>query len=236
MLCIETDTCETHASIERYVMAAIIDAREVCTDQKWLAWADHWVTGRDRSFASARIAHRMARQICDRESTEIANRAQDGPESGAAGFGPSETSAEMAAWAAGLALVTAPVAPDLMAGIRRMEFALRSRLSRTRTPEGVRSVRPSLAGRAVALARRAAAVLSPSEVPQTARLWSRTLAHAAGGRPNNRQATAYDGFTTPRDETLRARGCDARAQCLFQPAKLSDVPFHHCARRRAQNS
>jgi hypothetical protein len=170
MLCTATDTCETHASIERYVMAAIVDAREVYTDQKWLAWADHWITGRDRSFASAKIAHRMARQVCDRESTESANRAQDAPKSGKAEFGPMETPAAMAAWAAGLALVTAPVAPDLMAGIRRMEFALRSRLARVRAPESVSSLRPSLAGRAVALARRAAAVLSPSEVPQTARL------------------------------------------------------------------
>jgi hypothetical protein len=80
MLCIETDACETHASIERYVMAAIVDAREVYTDKKWLAWADHWIAGRDRSFASARIAHRMARQVSDRESTEIAKRAQDSAE------------------------------------------------------------------------------------------------------------------------------------------------------------
>lgn len=170
MLCIATDSCETHAAIERYVMAAIVDAREVYTDQKWLIWADHWITGRDRSFASARIAHRMARQACDCELVDVANCAQDGPESGDTEFGPVETPAALAAWAAGLALVTAPVAPDLMAGIRRMEFALRSRLSRGRTPEGVRSLRPSLAGRAVALARRAAAMLTPSEVPQTARL------------------------------------------------------------------
>ena len=170
MLCIATDTCETHASIERYVMAAIVDAREVYTDQKWLTWADHWIAGRDRSFASARIAHRMARQACDRELAALANCTQDGLKNDETADGSMETPAEMAAWAAGLALVTAPVAPDLMAGIRRMEFALRSRLSRVRTPEGIRSLRPSLAGRAVALARRAAATLSQSEVPQTARL------------------------------------------------------------------
>jgi hypothetical protein len=169
MLCIATDSCETHAAIERYVMAAIVDAGEVYTDQKWLTWADHWIAGRDRSFASARIAHRMARQACDRELVEMTNGARDGLEGGETEVGFTETAAAMAAWAAGLALVTAPVAPDLMAGIRRMEFALRSRLSRGRTPEGVRSLRPSLVGRAVALARRAAAMLTPSEVPQTAR-------------------------------------------------------------------
>jgi hypothetical protein len=27
------------------VIAAIVDAREVYTDQKWLAWADHWIAG-----------------------------------------------------------------------------------------------------------------------------------------------------------------------------------------------
>ena len=169
MLCIEADTCGTRESIERYVMAAIIDARGVSTDQRWLAWADHWISGRDRSFASAQTAHRMARQASDRESTEIANRVQDGSDSDDTELGSIETPAEMAAWAAGLALVTAPVAPDLMAGIRRMEFALRSRLSRTRAPQGIRSLRPSLAGRVVALARRATAVRTPSEVPQTAR-------------------------------------------------------------------
>ncbi|HVB79278.1 MAG TPA: hypothetical protein VNE82_04925 [Candidatus Binataceae bacterium] len=167
MLCTATDTCETHTAIERYVMAAIVDAREVYADRNWLTWADHWMAGRDRSFASARSAHRMARQVCDRESAEMT---RSGLENDDLEAGSMETPAEMAAWAAGLALVTAPVAPDLMAGIRRMEFALRSRLSRIRTTEGAMSQRPSLAGRAVALARRAAAVLSPSEVPQTARL------------------------------------------------------------------
>ncbi len=174
MLSYATENRETHDAIERYVIAAIIDAREVYTDQKWLAWADHWIAGRDRSFASARTAHRTARQACDRESAEMADCARDCLESGEADFGPWETPAELAAWAAGLALVTAPVAPDLTAGIRRMEFALRTRLASMRTAQNVRSdarsTRPSLAGRVVALARRAASMLLPSEVPQTARL------------------------------------------------------------------
>jgi len=54
MLSRTTDTCETRATIECYVMAAIVNAREVYTDQKWLTWADHWIAGRDRSFASAK--------------------------------------------------------------------------------------------------------------------------------------------------------------------------------------
>jgi hypothetical protein len=169
MLSHATENRETHDAIERYVIAAIVDAREVYTDQKWLTWADHWIAGRDRSFASARIAHRMARQACDRELAEKANCAHDCAENGETEDGPIETPAEMAAWAAGLALVTAPVAPDLTAGIRRMEFALRTRLASTRRTEAARSIRPSLAGRAVALARRAASMLLPSEVPQTAR-------------------------------------------------------------------
>ena len=174
MLSYATENRETHDAIERYVIAAIIDAREVYTDQKWLVWANHWIAGRDRSFASARTAHRTARQACDRESAEMADCARDCLESGEADFGPWETPAELAAWAAGLALVMAPVAPDLTAGIRRMEFALRTRLASMRTAQNVRldarSTRPSLAGRAVALARRAASMLLPSEVPQTARL------------------------------------------------------------------
>jgi len=174
MLSDATETCETHAAIERYVMAAIIDAREVYADPKWLAWADHWIGGRDRSFASARTAHRMARQACDRESAERVTCAEDYLDSVETDFYPIETPAELAAWAAGLALVTAPVAPDLTAGIRRMEFALRTRLSHVRAVRDVeqdaRSIRPSLAGRAVAFARRAASMLLPAEVPQTARL------------------------------------------------------------------
>ena len=43
----------------------------------------------------------------------MADCARDCLESGEADFGPWETPAELAAWAAGLALVTAPVAPDL---------------------------------------------------------------------------------------------------------------------------
>jgi hypothetical protein len=170
MLSHATKNRETHDAIERYVMAAIVDAREVYTDPKWLTWADHWIDGRDRSFASARSAHRMARQVCDRESVELAAEAQDSPEGVDTEFSLLETGAEMAAWAAGLALVTAPVAPDLTAGIRRIEFALRKRLAATRVAEGARSTRPSLAGRAVALARRAASMVMPSEVPQTVRL------------------------------------------------------------------
>ncbi|MGZ6175685.1 MAG: hypothetical protein ACXWNB_07610, partial [Candidatus Binataceae bacterium] len=129
MLSHATKNRETHDAIERYVMAAIVDAREVYTDPKWLTWADHWIDGRDRSFASARSAHRMARQACDRESVELAAEAQDSPEGVDTEFSLLETGAEMAAWAAGLALVTAPVAPDLTAGIRRIEFALRKRLA-----------------------------------------------------------------------------------------------------------
>jgi hypothetical protein len=170
MLSHATKNRETHDAIERYVMAAIVDAREVYTDPNWLTWADHWINGRDRSFASARSAHRMARQVCDRESVELAAEAQDSPEGVNTEFSLPETGAEMAAWAAGLALVTAPVAPDLTAGIRRIEFALRKRLAATRVAEGARSTRPSLAGRAVALARRAASMVMPSEVPQTVRL------------------------------------------------------------------
>ena len=174
MLSYATENRETHDAIERYVIAAIVDAREVYTDQAWLAWADHWIAGCDRSFASARTAHRMARQACDRELAAIAGCMRHRAESDESDAGPSETPAELAAWAAGLALVTAPVGPDLTAGIRRMQFALRTRFASIRTDENARldakSTRPSLAGRAVTLARRAASMLMPAEVPQTARL------------------------------------------------------------------
>jgi hypothetical protein len=169
MLSRTTDTRETRATIESYVMEAIVHAREVYTDQKWLSWADHWIAGRDRSFASAKTAHRMARQACDRESVETADSDQDGSENQEALPGFTETAAEMAAWAAGLALVTASVAPDPTATFRRLKFALRSRFRSLRPMESTRSLRPSLAGRAVALARRAASTMSTPQVPQTAR-------------------------------------------------------------------
>jgi hypothetical protein len=173
MLSYATENRETHDAIERYVIAAIVDAREVYTDQKWLAWADHWIAGRDRSFASARKAHRRALQACDRESAAMAGCARHCPESDGMDFALTETPAEMAAWAAGLALVATPMAINLTAGIRRMRFALRTGLASMRTAQNVRSdprsTRPSLVGRAVALARRAASMLMPSEVRQTAR-------------------------------------------------------------------
>jgi hypothetical protein len=168
-----TDNRETHEAIGRYVIAAIVDAREVYTDPKWLAWADHWIAGRDRSFASARKAHRRALQACDRESAK-AGRARRCPESDEKDLAPTETPAELAAWAAGLALVATPMAINLTAGIRRMRFVLRARLTSMRAAQTVRSdaksIRPSLVDRAVALARRAASRLIPSESRQTVQL------------------------------------------------------------------
>ena len=167
MLSQAPDNCETHQAIERYVTAAIVDAREVYGDQKWLTWADHWIAGRDRSFASARKAHRRALQACERESAAMAIGARHCPVSDETDFARTETPAEMAAWAAGLALVATPMAINLTAGVRRMRFALRTRLASMRTAQDVRSdarsTRPSLVGRAVALARRAASRLMPSE-------------------------------------------------------------------------
>ncbi len=172
MLSHATDNRETHDAIERYVMAAIVDAREVYIDPKWLAWADHWIAGRDRSFASARKAHRRALEACDREQAKAGGARRSG--SDRIDPAPTETPAEMAAWAAGLALVATPMAINLTAGIRRMRFALQTRLASIRKTQSVRSdvrsTRPSLAGRAVALARRAASKLMPSEVEHTARL------------------------------------------------------------------
>jgi hypothetical protein len=164
------------------VTAAIIEARRVYFDQNWIAWAEHWIAGRDRSFASARTAHRIARQACDRESVAMASREHESFQNDDRSDDPLETPAAMAVWAAGLALITASIAPDPMAKIWRMKWrmnlALGSRITQIRTMVGVSAQRPSLAGRAVALARRAAAMLSISDVPSAARLSSRSL-----GRP-----------------------------------------------------
>ena len=170
MLTIATENRETHKAIERYVMAAIIDAREVYTDRKWLAWADGWIAGRDRSFVSATKAHRVALQACERELAQAAAaRWAAADQSADADSWTHETPAELAAWAAGLAVVRAPITPDLMAGIRRIEFAVRTRLASLRPAGHTNATRPALAGRAVALARRAGAMLMPAELRQTAR-------------------------------------------------------------------
>ena len=169
MLTVATENRETHDAIERYVMAAIVDAREVYTDKKWLAWAENWIAGRDRSFASAAKAHQIARQACAQESSETTARTADTEEKGWAEFCGHESPAELAAWAAGLAVVRAPITPDPMAGIRRIEFALRKRLANLRPAGGAKATRPALAGRVVALARRAGAMLMPPEAAQTAR-------------------------------------------------------------------
>jgi hypothetical protein len=169
MLTVATENRETHDAIERYVMAAIVDAREVYTDKRWLAWAENWIVGRDRSFASAVKAHQIARRACEHESPEAVARTVDGCQNGETEFCAQETPAELAAWAAGLAVVRAPITPDLMAGIRRIEFALRRRLARLRPAADARATRPALAGRVVALARRAGTMLMPPEVSQAAR-------------------------------------------------------------------
>jgi hypothetical protein len=136
---------EMSCTMERFVTAAIIQAREVCTDCKWLSWADHWLSGCDRSFASARVAHRDAHRVCERESIERSGLTDSASANTKSGREPLETPADLAAWAAGLALLTAPVTPDLGAGIRRMEFAARSRIS---ARQGYSRVASALVGRA----------------------------------------------------------------------------------------
>ena len=160
MFSIVTDSGDTKLAIERYVMAAIVDARTACADQEWLSWADGWISGRDRSFASAQTAHHRAREARVRESASTPRESNiDAP----------ETPAERALWAAGLALVTAPVGPDPGAAIRRIVFAAWSRLSGTRTVLAARPIGNSLRERLIAIARRAALMLLPSEIPQIVR-------------------------------------------------------------------
>ena len=160
MFSIVNETGDTQVAIERFVMAAIVDARRGSTDQRWLSWADAWISGRDRSFSSAHTAHCLARQACAHELS----------------FGPqcpdadaADTPAQRAFWAAGLALLTAPVGPDPGAAVRRVVFAAWSWLSGTRTVLAAKPVGHSLRDRLVAIARRAALMVLPSELPQTVR-------------------------------------------------------------------
>ena len=139
---------EMSCTMERFVTAAIIQAREVCTDCKWLSWADHWLSGRDRSFASARVAHRDAHRACERESFERSGLKHSAFANATSDLKPVETAADLAAWAATLALLTAPVTPDLGAAIRRIKFAVRSRISAWQgySRRHVRPGRPGSAG------------------------------------------------------------------------------------------
>ena len=120
---------EMSCTMDRLVTAAIIQAREVCTDCKWLSWADGWLSRRDRSFASARAAHRAAHRACERESFERSGLTDSASANTKSDRKPLETPADLAAWAAALALLTAPVTPDPGAAIRRIEFAVHSHLS-----------------------------------------------------------------------------------------------------------
>jgi hypothetical protein len=121
------------AAIARMVQAAIFEAREVYEDRNWKDWADRWIDGRDRSFASARIAHDQAREARRREISDGSAR-----EDLSGVWGTSmDSPAESAAWAAGLALVTASIAPDPKAAIMRV---LESAWERIAAALGMRNV------------------------------------------------------------------------------------------------
>lgn len=133
-------------------MAAIFNAREVATDPKWLTWADHWIACRDRSFESAFAAHQQAHEAREHEL--------------ASGVAASdETAAELALWAAGLALVTAPVAPNITGACLRFEAALREKLPKLPAACLMVLARLSLSPAVVNFMRRLAAMFSASQVP-----------------------------------------------------------------------
>lgn len=118
------------AAVENFVTAAIISARDCYRDPRWLFWADNWIAGRDRSYESAQLAHRQARQLHMRELAELANGAFGGDNRQKPIETLSdETGAERAAWAAGLALIIAPMVPDLTGFCLRFEAWLKNRLA-----------------------------------------------------------------------------------------------------------
>jgi len=120
------------AAVENFITSAIISAREVYRDSRWLFWADNWMSGRDRSYESAQLAHRQARLANLRELAESANEACGGVNRRGKRIEAlsDETAAERAAWAASLALVTAPMAPDLTGFFLRFEALVKEKLAR----------------------------------------------------------------------------------------------------------
>lgn len=120
------------AAVENFITAAIISAREGYSDPRWRFWADNWINGRDRSYESAQLAHRRART----EHLQGVAKSADNTGSGTAQSEKpietlsDETPAERAAWAAGLALITASMAPDLTGFFLRFEASVKDRLDR----------------------------------------------------------------------------------------------------------
>lgn len=144
------------ATVERYVTAAIIGAREGYRDPKWLFWADNWLSGRDRSYESARLAHDRARSAylgaANRNDVEPIETMSD------------ESPAERAAWAAGLALLTAPMGPSLNGTFLRFEAAVKRNVAR------LLATLPAwfpAAGSGAGLARRLGAPWTSSQVQAT---------------------------------------------------------------------
>lgn len=123
-----TDRHPDSTAVENFITAAIISARESYRDSRWRFWADNWMNGRDRSYESAQLAHRQARSVHLRELSESAGDA--GCQKKPIETLSDETAAERAAWAASLALITAPMAPDLTGFFLRFEALVKDRLGR----------------------------------------------------------------------------------------------------------
>jgi hypothetical protein len=116
-------------AVENFITAAIISARESYCDPRWLFWAENWIAGRDRSYESAELAHRQAR-LADMQTKCAQGMLGEGHQTKEPIETLSdETAAERAAWAAGLALINAPMAPDLTGFFLRFEARVKDLLA-----------------------------------------------------------------------------------------------------------
>jgi len=79
-------------TLEQRILFAIACARQVTTDEKWLAWADKWVSGEDRTRESAEAAWAA--------EAEAAWAAAWAAARAAAAWAWAAEAAEAAAWAA----------------------------------------------------------------------------------------------------------------------------------------
>ena len=95
-------------TLEQRILFAIACARQVTTDEKWLAWADKWVSGEDRTRESAEAAWEAEAEAAWEAEAEAAWAAA-AASAEAAAWAAAEA-AEAAAWAAEEAAEAAAVA------------------------------------------------------------------------------------------------------------------------------
>jgi len=114
-------------TITQRVAFGIMCAKVVCTNEKWLKWADDWLSGKDRSAAAAAAAAAAARAAyaAAAKAAKAAAAAAAAAAARAAAVEWAEEAAWAAAWAAAAAAEEAKI--DLVAIAKKASLFGRSR-------------------------------------------------------------------------------------------------------------